>query len=454
MLHIILAVLGLIMASALGVVIVSQVTLQAKVRNQEENFRRLDLAAESLEASLVRMPGVSAAFAPAPAGGFEWSTLPGGIGVVNATVDGDPFLYCPIAPDMSEDQRAALFGTELNGPSAGTVQGAASGDEYAIGVKNGLVVASALVIDADVKSALQPVAFLVAPGMTADSPPSCKSVRLDAHSGKAIAPGGVVRVVSAAVGSASSVESGSAEFWVSASGTGDGLGSSTPTTIDAALHHYLAHLPAEITFKVRGSVSPSAGLWSQFMLSSAAAKAAIRFEGVDGAAQVSAPASDSWAVANRLTLSNINVAAPALQVLSGGRLDLRGSTFVASGLGPAASVTLAPMSELVLSSSTIGSAFNRASGTGIRDLGASQVGADAMSSVFASSSNICWLSESLGVAFTWSHNGTGSRSSVRSETEFPAPEAGADPTVVQAYEQEVLTRAASRRVNSSNLACQ
>ena len=83
-----------------------------------------------------------------------------------------------------------------------------------------------------------------------------------------------------------------------------------------------------------------------------------------------------------------------------------------------------------------------------------QIASDANSTAYASSSsNGCWAWNGADIAFKWSATGVGSRSSVRPETEYPAPAADADPSVIQAYQDGANERYRARRINASNIYC-
>lgn len=494
MLQIILAVIGISMVSVIGFVTIEMLAVQSIAQDQRENIRRLDIAAESLQGVLGRLPGVDTLLAPVGDNSGAYTRLPPGVGALNSNMRGVPFLYCPIA-NLNPDSLSAIVD-----PEVGSIQMPDS--NYNISTHAGYVVTSSLGVNADV-GALRPVAFILSAGRNADTPPSCNQVRM--INGRAVVEGGLVRVVGlpAGVASTSNGIEAAAEFFVSDAGGGDGSTANSPTTIDAALRHFVRYSPSNMSIHVLGPVFPRTPAWSAFVARSQSSGANFRIVGENSAARIDVAASGSWIIPQTTVFENITIAGPqiivgagdelyavgnvtiapfnapqsAVVVRSGGEFSARSSNVIinnanndaitaegsiflnqsilASGNGQVgAFVNLLGGSELSLENSFLGTNAIRPLETGIRSSGAVSIFSDVNSGVFASTvSSECWTGLGTDIAFRWSQTGPGSRSSVRPEIEFPAPAADADPAIIAAFNTEFNERHRSRRINGSNLIC-
>ena len=78
MLQIVLAIIGLSVVSAIGFITIEQFSIMNRMQEQRENTRRLDIAAEGLQGTLGRLPGIDTLVAPAPGtgDGISWSVMP------------------------------------------------------------------------------------------------------------------------------------------------------------------------------------------------------------------------------------------------------------------------------------------------------------------------------------------------------------------------------------------
>ena len=503
MLQIILAVIGISIVSTMGFIILEQLSMQNLIQVQRENVRRLDVAAEGLTGALGRLPGVDTLVAPAPVlSANGWSTLPSSVGAVNSTVSGLPFLYCPVVnTPLSTDELEAVAPV-----SADNVQ-MADGASYAIGTAGGYVVSSSgITLDSEISSDFNPVAFIVAPGSRAETPPSCADIKV--VNNVAVVEGGLVRVVSmpSGVASVGTGADAAAEFWVSSSGTGNGSQAS-PSSIDAALSHFSKYSPDTMTIHVSGSVTPSVSVWNRFATASANSGSKLRLIGGGSGAlniNVGGGAYNAWNVPASTFFEGISISGPqvvvgagdslfnigtvnytpisgtsiAILVNEGGRLsgsssvirvsnennyaiqsagsvDLRQSS-VRSGAGQLANfVWLKGGGSLKMLTSNLGVTADRPLSSSIASEGAIEITSDSASTAAASTgSNGCWASGTGDVAFAWSETGPGKRSGVLAETNYPAPASGATAAEIQAYQDGYNSRFRARRVNASDILCQ
>ena len=497
MLQIILAVIGISIVSTMGFIMLEQLSLQNQMQVQRENIRRLDVAADGLVGALGRLPGVDTLVPPVPgtSGSAGWSVLPDDVGAVNSTVTGIPFLYCPVATLSAEELESVAS------RSVASVQ--MPGSNYATEVSGRYVVSSALAVDASLQTAFRPVAFIIAPGARSETPPDCDDIRV--QNNVAVVDGGIVRVVSmpSGVASVGTGADAAAEFWVSSNGSGNGQSASAPTSINAALTHFVRYSPDTMTIHLMDSVSPSGTVWSRFAAASADSGSKLRLIGSGSGRLDVGTIGGVWNIPSSTFFENVTVKGPrvvvgrgdslftvgtvgflphgnptvTVEVLEGGRfqasdsivsfanqgqygirtagdLDLRNSS-LRSGTGQLSNfIWLDDGGELNLVASQIGASTDRPIHSSILSDGSMEIISDANSTSYASSSsNGCWAWNGADIAFKWSAMGVGSRSAVRPESEFPAPAPDADATTLQNYQNGVNERYRARRVNASNIYC-
>ena len=498
MLQILLAFLAISIISVSGYGLVEQLGLQQVMVDQRENMRRLDVAADAIQARLVSMPGREGVFAPAPLElSSGWSSMPAGLGGINATVDGVPFLYCPVSP--------------VDGTGAGRVS-SPDGSSYGVDIQGGVVVASHLTagdasgqqqLDAVVGS-YRPVAFIVAAGRSRSTPPSCGAIRT--RNGRPFVVGGLVKIVAnplnpGLAGGVGTIAASTSDIYVSPDGGGSGR-QGDPASLDDALSHWVKFRPAEMAIHLTGDVSVrNAGVWNSFVVAMGASSGRLTIDGAGHS--VSAPPTQV-STPGTLTLSSVSLVGPTLVVSEGDQLSTvgdvglvpggAGSTLYVQpgarlnvgngtlrmsgasnggvesagevvvtggsivGVGKAWSIALTNGGRLSSVRATIGDASQRNSVAGLMVAGASSVTTDNASSVVAAASGQCWSSFSeTDVTFRYSDNGPGSSSAVGVDPGSP-PLAGSPPTdaEVQAYQEyrrQVDGRQRARQTNHSSFRC-
>lgn len=488
MLQILLAFLAISIISTAGYGLVEQLSLQQIMTDQRENIRRLDVAADAIQARLVTMPGVEGVFAPAPVTTSSgWSYMPAGLGGINTNVDGVQFQYCPYAP--------------ANGTSNAQVR-YADGTTYGIQVKSGVVVSSDFGALPAGMSAYRPVAFIIAANKGVPSPPKCSDIR--ERVGRPYVQGGLVKVISSPVNTSSSVgtiASSTSDLYVSDSGNGSGR-QNDPASLDDALLQWAEFKPAQMTIHLTGNATATASVWSRFALAMAASSGRLT---IDGAGfSISAP-TGQVEVSGVLSLLNVGVSGPTfivtegrtmntrgdvllqpglgesgLYVMTGGRLNVTGGALVIGGSaengveasgdvvmsaaaiagnGKTWSLGIGRGGRLWSTNSRIGNTAARNTQSGLVVSGTTSIVSDAGSSVVAASSGNCWISTSANDA-TYSSatnaNGQGSSSAVYPNPVDPGLADPSDPAQVaayQAYRAAVDARLRARQTNNSNFTC-
>jgi len=492
MLQILLAFLAISIVSVTGYGLMEQLSLQQIMLDQRENARRLDVAAEAIQGRLVTMPGGVGVFAPSPAtANTGWSAMPSNLGGINATVDGVPFVYCPIAP--------------VGGSPNGLVK-SPDGTSYAVQIRAGVVVGSELGHAKPFNPgivAYKPVAFIIAAARGSNTPPSCGSV--NERNGRPFVPGGLVKIVSQAgdVQGAGTVASSSSEIYVSAEGGGNGRMAGDAASIDDALQQWVNGKPASMTIHLVGTAGSSitvvnASLWKTFADSLRASSSRLSIDG--GNLTLVAPASQVG-VPSSLSLSGVNIVGPTfvveqghelnvqngvvlqpgaggsgLFVQQGGRLNVTGVLRIGgsaqNGVESAGDVTitnggiagpgnwslgLTNGGRLLASSGMIGDTSNRNAMTGLAVAGTWSVTSDVNSRVAASSNGSCWAAtDNADVTFAWSGNGPGSTSSVNAPPISPGAVDLTVPSEMAEYElyrDNVNRRQRALQTNHSNFQC-
>lgn len=494
MLQLLLTILAVSIASVMGYTLITQLELQNAMQDARENQRRLNVAAEALENKLGRLPNIDNLLAPEPNTSHSWATLPLSVAGVNSTVSGIRFLYCPIGYASSDNS--------MTGNTAGSVDMGPT--SYGIRTRGGFVVNSDLALHPSVVAA-RPAAILVAAGRNTASPPSCENVRI--IDGRASVEGGIAVIVSDHRNGLVDVGSGEttgAEFFVSASGGGNGLSLNSPTSLDAALAHYVKFRPASMTINVLGGVSASASAVDAFSNASRDSELRLRLVGlsVSGAqASISSPSDVLWRTPADTTMRDVSLSRIYPQIGNGDKFRVMGASNIQMGskraafevleggylefnranvqvLGTADRLVLnngdlsmvsssiiantAPDvlaeagfgSSMVLSGSSLGdTSAARPAITGIIDNGARYLGGNS-SFVVASSGNSCWgQSNSQAYALKFSQNGSGASSAVVSESMYPPPGPEASPEQISQYNTLLGQRNRARQINGSAYTC-
>jgi len=492
MLQILLAFLAISIVSVTGYGLMEQLSLQQIMLDQRENARRLDVAAEAIAGRLVTMPGGPGVFAPAPSSANTgWSAMPSDLGGINATVDGVPFVYCPIAP------AAGAATSQVKSPD---------GTTYGIQIRGGVVVGSELGHGKPLNpgiEAYKPVAFIIAAGRGLNTPPGCDGVR--ERNGRPFIDHGIVKVVSqpGAIQGAGTVSSSSSEIFVASNGDGNGRMVGDPASIEDALRQWVNGKPASMTIHLVGGAGSSitvgdASLWAAFSNSLRASSSKLTIDG--GNATLVAPVSQVGAPAV-LSLSAVGIVGPTfvveqgdelnvqngvvlqpgtsgsgLFVQQGGRLNVSGMLRIAgsaqNGVEAAGDVTISTGGitgpgnwslgltnggRLLASGAMIGDASARNAMAGLAVAGTWSVTSDASSRVAAAASGACWVAtDNSDVTFAWSNNGPGSTSAVNAPPISPGEVDLTVPSEMAAYEQyrdNVNRRQRALQTNHSNFQC-
>ncbi|MAM36992.1 MAG: hypothetical protein CL949_00465 [Erythrobacter sp.] len=375
MLQIFLAIVGISLAAVLSFSMLERTAAQEIDRDWTENNRRLDMAAEALEASLRTIPGTDA---PSPANfvSGDIAVLPAGIGTINQTVSGVPFLYCPIGAVS-----AAAIGSL---PVATRTVSMGDSGSYSVYSYGDAVLASNLAMDNSWSQGPRPLAFIVAAGRRQDGPASCSRVRQ--VNGQAAIDGGMARAIYSPVDPAhpsqqgSSGASGLTTFWVAPGATGTGRSIDSPGNINAVLRHYLLHNPDRFELIISGVVQPDAALFESWSTSLAHSGATVTLRGATGGAGISLDVlqhlySSKRMVLANLTLTNIqprtedgemitllgtvqiNTGNYGAWVLAGGKMVMRDATLIGN-MEDSSRGVLRLSGELVMFNSTIIPAAN------------------------------------------------------------------------------------------------
>lgn len=488
MLQILLAFLAISIISTAGYGLVEQLSLQQIMSDQRENIRRLDVAAESIQARLVTMPGVDGVFAPAASTlGSGWSYMPAGLGGINTTVDGVQFQYCPYTPTIGNPNQEIRY---------------ADGTTYGIQVKSGVVVGADFGALPPGLSAYRPVAFVIAANKGVSAPPKCSDVR--ERNGRPFVPGGLVKVVSTPVNVSSGVgtiAASTSDIYVSSEGNGSGR-QNDPASLDDALLQWARFKPAQMTIHLVGNVTASAAAWSAFAPELAASSGRLTIDGANFS--INAPAGQV-PTSGVLSLLNVGISGPTFVVGEGKVINTRGNVILQPGLGGSGlfvltggrlnvsngtlrvagnaengveasgdvviatgaiaadtktwSLGIGQGGRLWSTNSTIGDPSARNSQAGLVVSGTTSIVSDASSFVAAASSGNCWIS-SLANDATFSAatnaNGQGSSSAVYANPADPGLSDPSDPVQVaayQAYRRQVDQLQHARQTNHSNFTC-
>ena len=500
MLQILLAFLAISIVSVTGYGLMEQMSLQQIMLDQRENARRLDVAAEAIQGRLVTFPGLDGVFAPAPKNESSgWSYMPSGVGGINVTTDAVPFLYCPIALAADPQGGGAIQGVKMS-----------DGTTYSTRVKANVVIDSELGSTNPLgagMAAYKPVAYIIAANRGATAPPSCLNVK--ERSGRPFVEGGLVRVVSRPSGAqvAGTIAASASDIYVSATGGGDGRLASDSASIDDALRQWVKFRPAAMTIHIfPGSsvVVSDSVLWNSFVgaISGSPSRLVIEGNGVSvvaPAGQVGIPSNLSLSggegglsfsgptfvvqQGDEMNTRGDVILNPAsggsgLYVQQGGRLNVTGGTLrvagsaangvesagdvsitagAIAGAGKSWSLGLTNGGRLFSNGSTIGDMGERNQTAGLAVAGTWSVSSDGSSRVAAAASGLCWTAlDASDATFSFSDNGVGARSSVRSDPIYPGtidPSNQEEVESYQIYRREIDGRQRARQTNHSNFAC-
>lgn len=492
MLQILLAFLAISIVSVTGYGLIEQLSLQQIMVDQRENMRRLDVAADAVQGRLVTMPGVEGVFAPAPLNqSTGWSYMPAGLGGINATVDGTPFVYCPVAPVAGNNN------VQVKSPG---------GSSYGVEVKSGVVVGSDYgnVAGSAFKAGLtayRPVAFIIAASRGSQTPPSCTDI--GERNGRPFVSGGLVKIVSRPAGAVGpgTIAASSSDIYVATGSNGSGR-LNDPASIEDALLQWSNLRPSAMTIHLVGDVAVgNVDVWNRFASTLGASASRLAIDGAGHS--ITAPGGQIRS-SGVLSMSSLGLNGPTLVVDSGdvlniqgdvvlqpstagsglyvqqgGRLNVANGTLriggaaqngveasgdvvvnagaIASGSGTQWSLGLAGGSRLWSTGSVIGDASSRNGQAAIVVSGTSSVTSDAASRVVASSGNVCWSTLNADDAtFSQSSNGAGARSSVNPDPANPGLSDPEDPALVeqyQAYRRTVDANQHARQTNHSNFIC-
>lgn len=349
MLQILLAVIGLTLVSTLGLITISNFVLQSKLQDQRENIRRLDIAAVSIQNAVGRVPGVDTLLAPAPVlSPSGWATLPVGVAGLNATVSGVPFLYCPVAPNLTSAEKEALLGPDGSRPNFERVE--MPGGFYGIRRVGNFVIEDNLVASSggaglvNAINTFQPIAFIVSAATNGTTPVSCEQITVS--NGKPAINGGIVRAVSAPVASSGNNVSSSVGFWVAPGGTGDGSQAS-PANINTALDHFARYSPSQMTINVVGTNVVSAAAWNRFSFSSTTSGSTLRIIGVSDNPTLNLEVTDAWNIPASTVIQGINIVGPTVVVGPGDTLLNSFNVSYITTTGTGSSVNVLPGGKFV-----------------------------------------------------------------------------------------------------------
>lgn len=493
MLQILLAFLAMSIISVAGFGLMEQLSLQQVMLDQRENARRLDVAADAIGGRLVTMPGVAGMLPPAPASAATgWSAMPSGLGGLNATVDGVPFVYCPIAPTLG------TVNSQITSPD---------GSSYGVQIRGGVVVGSelgnTLALPAGI-TAYKPVAYIIAANRGTSAPPSCGQVR--ERNGRPYVQGGIVKIVSqpGAVQGAGTVSASASEIYVTPDGQGDGRMIGNAASIDDALRQWINGKPAVMTIHLVGGAGTTItvqdpNLWAAFAASLRSSSSRLIIDG--GNATLVAPASQIG-IPSTFSVSGLGLVGPTLVVEQGDEMNVQGNVVLqpsagGSGLfvqqggrlnitsgtlriagsagngveaagdvsvtngalaGPGNwSIALTNGGRLQAIGSTIGDTSARNAQAGIVVAGAWGVTSDANSNVAAAASGSCWgATDGSDATFAYSGNGQGQPSTVKAAPPSPGQLDLTDPAQAaqyDAYRNEVNLRQRALQTNHSNFTC-
>lgn len=493
MMQILFTVIGLTLAAGAGYALILNYSVQTISSEVADTSERLDMAAAAIRHMSHQIPGTSEISPPAPgaSGDVPYSVMPAGSGPFTSTVDGKPFVYCPIGR-LSTAEIAALGNTY-----SATFHDTA---DRAILVHGGLVVDTDLTLDSDLEATFKPIAILFAPdrGRTAAAPCSRISVR----DGNPFDPYGSVRVISALgdLSNGNGIREEAKTIYVSSAGRGGGTSPTDRASINSALLYYAVNRPAQMTISLLDTAAVGSGAWTQFSAASAAMDSELVIVGESTNAAISVPGASNWQVPGKLSFRNVSLVGPrliagpgdsvtltgpvsffptsnisAIRVEKGGAVVARNALIRAensgqyllevSGLVDFRDTSLGSLStnprahiflndgKVELSSSMIGdvgSGSQRPSAAPFYVYGGGSLVSGASSGALLSGTGQCYVSAGGDRIFKWSNH---SRLQVPTEAYYTAPDIDDNQDDIEAYEAALNERSLARQYLRAAVSC-
>lgn len=313
MMQILLTVIGLLLAAGAGYSLILNYSVQTISSEVGDTSERLDLAAASIQRMATLIPGTSEYVAPkgTKSPDLSFTTMPAGSGPYRSTVDGIPFMYCPVG--VLSDTEVGLLEGKTNGKTY------YNGGDYTQLEYGSLVVQTSYAFAQGVKTRYNPIAFIVAPERGRSTSVGCHHMGL--KNGQPHLANSIVRVVSAP-----KVDlQGTKTIYVSGSGKGGGTGPKDRASINAALMEFVNRPPEEMTISISDATSVSSAVWQAFRNASAESGARLAIVGETGSAAISFPSGYDWNVPANTTLRNVSLSGSTVIVAAGDMLDLTGS---------------------------------------------------------------------------------------------------------------------------------
>lgn len=498
MLQILLAVIGMGMAGALGYALIEQSNLQGAMAISREDNRRLDMAAQTLSRNLVEIPGLNGAVAPlGPSPSYY--ELPASLNAARTNSQGVPFHYCPLAVVDQRGEVSSLTNLTVVEPG---------GTSYTINTSNNGVLRDDAFIDASVRS-VGAIAVITSAVKGSTQPPPCNEVQMVA--GKAIVPNGLARVVTLpgvyqgiqAVTSKTERMT-TALIYASQNGSGNMTGSDPTNTaqFDMAWKAIYKGKPQTATIYLTTPVTAGPN-FTAYAATNLLNNTDVRVVGIgDAAAQrvITIPNGNAWPVYGTLTLQNVGLSAAQLSVQSmgdltmvgqivfyqstanlpykvnaGGKmsvkfasmlsdpsgnglngvfenngiLDFISSQVVQGGGNPPHYVVTYSSGKTTMHNTLIGRASPWGANRALYPfyvLGNGKLVSDATSNVLRGLYGQCW-GHINGDAFLYSYNQVGRAVGVRPDSDFPAPASTAPQTELSAYYAASASRYRAREQN-------
>lgn len=313
MLQILLAVIGMTMAGALGLAMVQQASLQSAMASTREDNRRLDMAVDVLSRNLVEVAGVDRLMAPGGTGSSYYQ-LPSQFNMITANSSGVPFQYCPLSQG---DQTAETAATPVND----TVN-IAGGTSYTVKLVHGAVAWDDAIYDPSVR-AMAPVAIITSAQKGSTAPPPCSEVQV--LNGNVTVPNGLARIVSVPTVAASNRGGKSAEvsYYITQNGTGNGSGSNDGNTAAADSVWKLLYKtkPSSASIYLIGPVTTGPN-FDAYARSRMLSGTDLRIYGYGNT--LTLPGVRNFPIFGRVMLQDINIVTQQLYVPEHGNLTLQG----------------------------------------------------------------------------------------------------------------------------------
>ena len=320
MLNVILGILMVSLVSASGFMLIENMSLQSAVDDLHENSRRLDVVADAITARLGTPAGASQGVLFAPAGVAQdggMYTVPASVSAVKTSVSGQPFRYCPYAPD----------------PSSASGSVVVSNDGYILKAP-----AAPAGIPADT------AAVVISAGVRGAPAPACNDPSLAFVNGRLTISGGMVRMIARtkAMSDAQLTDGNSFEIWAAPGADGSGQDASHPGSLSKAMGIWTGRLPKSmIIHLVSASGGASAFEGVSFAPVPTAAtstnarnsKLSIIGETVDGSGNpvvASIATSGVFQTVGSIALVNVSVPGASFRLGGGNAVSLDGGSTIGS----------------------------------------------------------------------------------------------------------------------------